>query len=124
MRRFAVRQRPLQPGKRIRIYHLAVDGSFINENGDRVAANAYELDDCVSVVLNGHLASPKRATQDPLVANAFPLRRKAFFAKKRVCHSAGLQRDSNRCVVAGENVVSDQGAHLHPEAAYSHHSQL
>ena len=50
MRRFAVRQRPLQPGKRIRIYHLAVDGSFINENGARVAANAYELDDCVSVV--------------------------------------------------------------------------
>lgn len=50
MRRFAVRQRPLQPGKRIRIYHLAVDGSFINESGDRVAANAYELDDCVSVV--------------------------------------------------------------------------
>ena len=48
MRRFAVRQRPLQPGKRIRVYHLAVDGSFINENGDRVPANLYDLDDCVS----------------------------------------------------------------------------
>ena len=48
MRRFAVRQRPLQPGKRIRVYHLAVDGSFINETGDRIPANLYDLDDCVS----------------------------------------------------------------------------
>ena len=48
MRRFAVRQRPLQATKRIRVYHLAADGSFISENGDRVTANLYDLEDCVS----------------------------------------------------------------------------
>ena len=82
MRRFAVRQRPLQPGKRIRIYHLAVDGSFINENGDRVAANAYELDDCVSVVLNGRVASSKRAVRFPPIAAHFLLGGKPFLGRK------------------------------------------
>ena len=60
MRRFAVRQRPLQPGKRIRVYHLAVDGSFINENGDRVPANLYDLDDCVSSCSDHHFGVYKR----------------------------------------------------------------
>ena len=48
MRHIAVRPRPLQLKKQIRVYHLAADGSFISENGDRVTANLYELEDCVS----------------------------------------------------------------------------
>ena len=49
MRRFTVRQRPLQPTKRIHVIHLSADGSFTSDNGDRVAANLYDLDDCVSL---------------------------------------------------------------------------
>ena len=52
MRRFAVRQRPLQPSKRIRVYHLSADGSFISETGERVTASLYDLDDCVSGLLS------------------------------------------------------------------------
>lgn len=52
MRRFAVRQRPLQPSKRIRVYHLSADGSFISETGERVIASLYDLDDCVSGLLS------------------------------------------------------------------------
>lgn len=51
MRHIAVRPRPLQLKKQIRVYHLAADGSFISENGDRVTANLYELEDCVSDIL-------------------------------------------------------------------------
>lgn len=43
-----MRQRPLQPTKRIRVIHLSPDGSFTSETGERVAANMFELDDCVS----------------------------------------------------------------------------
>ena len=82
MRRFAVRQRPLQPGKRIRIYHLAVDGSFINENGDRVAANAYELDDCVSVVLRGYMTPPKRAVRSAPFGTCFLFGGKPFLGRE------------------------------------------
>ena len=52
MRHIAVRPRPLQLNKQIRVYHLAADGSFISENGDRVTANLYELEDCVSGILS------------------------------------------------------------------------
>lgn len=52
MRHIAVRPRPLQLKKQIRVYHLAADGSFISENGDRVTANLYELEDCVGGILS------------------------------------------------------------------------
>lgn len=49
MRRLNVRQRPLHPTKRIHVIHLSADGSFTSENGDRVTADMYELEDCVSL---------------------------------------------------------------------------
>lgn len=45
MRRFTVRPRPLQPNKKIRVYHLLPDRSFFNDNGEAIPPSMYELED-------------------------------------------------------------------------------
>ena len=131
MRRFAVRQRPLQPSKRIRVYHLSADGSFISETGERVAANLYDLDDCVSGFSCCQCIRYVLFNASPL----FPsIRYHARFhydnskdsARTPLCSFLllGGRIQLTRCVVTREGVVLDKGAHLHPEAAHQHASQL
>ena len=131
MRRFAVRQRPLQPSKRIRVYHLSADGSFISETGERVAANLYDLDDCVSDFSCCQCIRYVLFNASPL----FPsIRYHARFhyddskdsARTPLCsfRLLGGRFQLTRCVVTREGVVLDKGAHLHPEAPHQHASQL
>lgn len=131
MRRFAVRQRPLQPSKRIRVYHLSADGSFISETGERVAANLYDLDDCVSGFSCCQCIRYVLFNASPL----FPsIRYHARFhyddskdsARTPLCSFLllGGRIQLTRCVVTREGVVLDKGAHLHPEAAHQYASQL
>ena len=131
MRRFAVRQRPLQPSKRIRVYHLSADGSFISETGERVAANLYDLDDCVSDFSCCQRVCEASLNASPLFPSIgyharFHYDDSKDSARTPLCslRLLGGRFQLTRCVVTREGVVLDKGAHLHPEAAHQHASQL
>ena len=51
MRKFSVRNRPLQITKPMSVVHLSPNGTFIGTNGETQYASAYSLEDCVSLIL-------------------------------------------------------------------------
>lgn len=128
MRRFAVRQRPLQPSKRIRVYHLSADGSFISETGERVIASLYDLDDCVSgftilVFVMGnrrqHFCGLVRSAGRNNVAKPIPPDcRFPFFS------DFALLLKLTVVVVTRKSIVLDKGPHFHSQAPHQHSPQL
>lgn len=134
MRRVNVRQRPLQSTKRIRVYHLSVDGSFISDNGDRIPAGAGELEDCVSWwfdVINAFYTSQSTNWLDKstavLVIDQILLWKR--WSKRRLlilpAHSySRVLILPYSFVVPRENILSKQGSHLHPQTSHSNHPQL
>lgn len=124
MRHIAVRPRPLQLKKQIRVYHLAADGSFISENGDRVTANLYELEDCVSGILSTCLCLLR--TRE-LILSILVFWNEYFLKEKmRAIFSLDFFDDFllTTDVVARENILYEQGSDLDSEASDPDDSQL